>query len=44
MYLITIKELEQIIKPAKTVEVDNENGWIVVSLDNGIRIKFRDWK
>ena len=42
MYFLTIKEFEKMLPPErKIIEAHQENNYVVVTLDNDIRFKFR---
>jgi len=44
MKYYTIKDIEIIIgSKRKIIEIYQENNWVVVILDNGIKIKFRNF-
>ena len=42
LFLPTLKELSEELS-GRIVDVHYENKWIIAVLENGIRIKFRDW-
>lgn len=43
-HVITLKDLEERMIGIRTiVSFHQENKWIVVELDNGMKIKFRNW-
>ena len=42
VFYITIKEFEKMLPPERRIiEAHQENNWVVVTLDNDIRFKFR---
>ena len=42
MYYLTVKEFEKMLpEERKIMEVSQENNWVVITLDNNMRFKFR---